>query len=296
MSDDADGSIEAFDLLSNEVRLDILRTLGEAMAGDDELPLTFTELQRRVGVEDNGRFNYHLSELTGQLVAKREGGYELKPPGTHIYQAIVSGLYTDDRGTDPVPVEGEHCPYCGAEAAAWYDDSRFHLGCSACDNLVIRYIIPPASFDRDDPESLLRAGGAYILRDQVSTRQGICPYCAGQIERELIEEGGEIEEFNERVYSAVAKFVCERCGWSMHSGVPFAMNTEPAVIGFFEDHGEAIFERHPWSIYQYAEDEVLDRDPWRVEVRCRIDGDVLRLVVDDDVRVVETELLAAPQR
>lgn len=293
MRDDADGSIEAFDLLSNEVRLDILRALGEAEAAGEEMPISFTDLQRRVGVEDNGRFNYHLSELTGRLVAKGEGGYELKPPGSNIYQAIVSGAYTADEGTDPVPVEDEHCPYCGAEAAAWYEDSRFHLGCSACDNLVIRYAIPPASFDREQPESLLRAGGTYILRDQLSMRQGICPYCAGSVERELLEGGGELEEFNERVYSSVAKFLCERCGWSMHSGVPFAMNIEPAVISFFHDHGIAIFERYPWSIYQHAEDEVLSRNPLRVEVRCRIDDDVLRLVIDEDVAVVETERLAA---
>jgi len=289
MSGDVDEPIEAFDLLSNQVRLDILRTLGEAMA-DDEVPLSFTELQDRVGVDDNGRFNYHLTKLTGRLVAKRADGYELKPPGNNIYQAIISGAYTDDTGTDPVPVDGEHCPYCGADAAAWYEDSHFHLGCSSCDNLVIRYPIPPASFDRDRPESLLVAGGACILRDQASMRQGLCPYCAGNVTSQLVEEGGKLEEFNERVYSSVAMFVCERCSWSMHCGVPFAMNIEPAVVGFFHDHGEAIFERYPWSIYQYAEDEVLSRNPWRVEVRCRIDDELLRLVVDEDVQVVEKDV------
>lgn len=293
MRDDAGGSIEAFDLLSNEVRLDILRALGEADAAGEEMPVSFTDLQRRVGVEDNGRFNYHLSELTGPLVAKREDGYELEPPGSNIYQAIVSGAYTADEGIDPVPVEEEDCPYCGAEAAAWYEDSRFHLGCSDCDNLVIRYAIPPASFDREQPESLLRAGGTYIFRDQLSMRQGICPYCAGSVDCDLNEEGGTLEEFNERVYSSVATFTCNRCGWSMHSGVPFAMNIEPAVISFFHEHGIGIFERYPWSIYQYAEDEVLSREPWRVEVCCRIGDDMLRLVIDEDVTVVETERLAA---
>lgn len=290
MSADGDGSIEAFDLLSNEVRLDILRTLGEAMAGEDDAPLSFTDLQRRVGVEDNGRFNYHLTKLTGRLVAKREGGYELRPPGNNIYQAIVSGAYTDDGGTDPVAVDGEYCPYCGDDAAAWYEDNHFHLGCCSCDNLVIRYPIPPASFDRGRPESLLTAGGTYILRDQTSMQQGLCPYCAGDVEGELTTEGGKLEEYNERLYSSVARFVCDRCSWSMHCGVPFAMNIEPAVVSFFYDHGIAIYERHPWSIYQYAEDCVLSQDPWRVEVRCRIDDDVLRLVIDEDVDVVEADV------
>ncbi|NHX35882.1 MULTISPECIES: winged helix-turn-helix domain-containing protein [Halolamina] len=287
-----DGSIEAFDLLSNEVRLDILRTLGEAMAAD-ESPLAFTELQQRVGVEDNGRFNYHLTRLVGRLVDKEEDGYELKPPGNNIYRAIVSGAYTDDGGIDPVPVEGETCPYCGADAAAWYEDSHFHLGCSECDNLVIRYPIPPASFDRDRPESLLAAGGAFILRDQTAMRQGVCPYCAGEVSGRLTEEGGELEEFNERIYSSVARFVCGRCSWSMHCGVPFALNIEPAVVSFFHDHGIAIFDRHPWSIYQYADDRVCSRDPWRVEVTCRIDDDLLRVVIDENVDVIETEVESA---
>jgi hypothetical protein len=70
---DVDESIEAFDLLANEIRLDILRTLGEAMAGDGKTPISFSELQRRVGVEDNGRFNYHLDRLLGTFVEKADG-------------------------------------------------------------------------------------------------------------------------------------------------------------------------------------------------------------------------------
>ena len=289
MSGDLDGPIETFDLLSNEVRLDILRTLGEAMAGGDA-PLTFTDLQRRVGVEDNGRFNYHLTKLTDRLVAKREDGYELKPSGNNIYQSIVSGAYAENGDIDPVPVDGEQCPYCGADAAAWYADSQFHLGCRACENLVIRYPIPPASFDRERPESLLAAGGAYILRDQASMRQGICPYCAGEVESRLVEDGGELEEFNERVYASVARFRCRRCSWSMHCGVPFALNIEPAVVSFFHDHDVATFDRHPWSICQYAEDRVLSQEPWRVEVSCRLGDERLRLTVDGDVDVIESEI------
>lgn len=293
MSGDVDKSRQAFDLLSNEVRVDILRALGEAMAGDNEVALSFSTLQQRVGVTDNGRFNYHLTKLTDRLVTKREDGYKLRPPGTTIYQAIVSGAYTDDEGTVPVPVDGEYCPYCGADEEAWYEESHFHLGCGACDNLVVRYPIPPASFDRDQPDSLLTAGGAHILRDQVSMHQGICPHCSGPVASSLTEEGGELEKFNERVYSSVAKFVCARCSWSMYCGVPFALNTEPAVIGFFENHDINVFDRHPWSIYQYADETAVSRDPWRVEISCRIDGETLRLIVDGDVEVIETELLTS---
>lgn len=51
---------EAFAVLGNEIRVDILRALWEA--GE---PLAYSELQERIGVCDSGRFNYHLRKLVG---------------------------------------------------------------------------------------------------------------------------------------------------------------------------------------------------------------------------------------
>lgn len=287
MSERVDRSIEAFDLLSNELRLDILRTLGEANADGEEMPMAFSELQRRVGVTDNGRFNYHLSRLVGRFVEKTDGGYELRPPGMRIYQAIISGAYNDEEAVGPARVEGEFCDDCEAAGEAWYENSHFHLGCAECGKLIIHYPIPPGSFDADDPESMLTAASAWILRDHVSAGQGVCPYCAGVVDTELSGDDSGMEDLEERKYRGAVHYSCRRCSWVLHCNPPFAMTIHPVVVGFFAEHGIDVFASHPWATYSEAEEIVLSEDPWRVEIRYRVGDDEQRVVIDEHAEVVD---------
>jgi len=66
----------AFDLLSDPTRVAILQELAAA----DE-PLGFTALRERAGVQDSGRFNYHLTRLRDRLVTHTDRGYELTDDG-----------------------------------------------------------------------------------------------------------------------------------------------------------------------------------------------------------------------
>lgn len=72
---------EAFSILGNDIRLDIIRVLWEAGAAnqyDDVCSATatmsFTELRRRVDITDNGKFNYHISKLTPHFVRQTDEG------------------------------------------------------------------------------------------------------------------------------------------------------------------------------------------------------------------------------
>jgi hypothetical protein len=287
MSEGVDRSIEAFDLLSDELRLDILRTLGKAMAGDDEMPMSFSELQRRVGVDDNGRFNYHLTQLVGRFVEKMDGGYELRPPGIRVYQAIISGAYTDETNVEPARIEGEFCNECEAAGEAWYENNHFHLGCVECGKLIIHYPIPPGSFDRTDPESMLTAGSAWLLRDQITAQQGVCPYCAGTVETALSGDESGMEELDERKYTGVVSFECQRCSWALYCNPPFAVSTDPVVVSFFGTHEIDVFDRHPWATYPNAKERVLSTDPWRVEVRYHVDDADLHVTIDEAGEIVD---------
>lgn len=293
MSEGVDGSIEAFDLLSDELRLDILRTLGEAMAGDDEVPMSFSELQRRVGVEDNGRFNYHLTQLVGRFVEKTETGYKLRPPGISVYQAIISGAYTDEADVEPARVEGEFCRDCEADGEAWYENSHFHLGCAECGKLIIHYPIPPGSFDRNDPESMLSAGSAWLLRDHVTANQGVCPYCAGTVDATLSDDDSGMEPLDERKYTGVVSFSCRRCSWVLYCNPPFAMSTDPIVVSFYSKHGIDVFARHPWATYPDAEERILSENPWRVEIRYHAGDEELRVTIDETASIVEVSEVTA---
>lgn len=79
--DDAAGLTpeDAFAVLGDETRLNVVRVLWSAGASheyddvdDTASTMPYSELRRRVGVEDDGRFNYHLSKLlVGALRPRR---------------------------------------------------------------------------------------------------------------------------------------------------------------------------------------------------------------------------------
>jgi DNA-binding transcriptional ArsR family regulator len=106
-----DGEVsDALAVLAEETRVRILRTLAEA-----EDPMAFSELRRAVGVEDAGRFNYHLSRACEHFVRETESGYELERAGARL----VTAADVDVAGREPEPTDavdpdpGEPCPVCG---------------------------------------------------------------------------------------------------------------------------------------------------------------------------------------
>jgi hypothetical protein len=277
----------AFDLLANETRLDIIRALGEMLGDDERYPMAFSELQQSVGVDDNGKFNYHLQKLDGRFVERTDEGYRLRPPGISVYQAVIAGTYTGSLTVERTEVPGEHCPKCGADVDVWYENARFHLGCQECDELGIRYPIPPGSFDPEDPKTLLSAGATWIFRDQVSMRRGICPYCAGTVSGELTDDREPMDDVGHDAFEMMAEFTCQRCHWSIYSDLPIALNNHPAVVAFFYDHEVNVFEQHPWADLSGVSETVLSTEPWEVSVVFSIDGDELHVVIDEEVSVVD---------
>ncbi|MEF8801746.1 MAG: helix-turn-helix domain-containing protein, partial [Halolamina sp.] len=99
---------DAFAVLGNETRMEILQTLGEA----DE-PLPFSELRGRVGMRDSGQFNYHLGKLDGHFIKDTDGGYALGQKGSRVIEAVLSGAVTDTPVLDRTPVDMS-CYCCGA--------------------------------------------------------------------------------------------------------------------------------------------------------------------------------------
>lgn len=65
---------EAFAVLGNEIRIQILRTLADADGS-----ATFGTLREAVGVGNPGKFNYHLGKLTDEFIEQTEDGYRLRP-------------------------------------------------------------------------------------------------------------------------------------------------------------------------------------------------------------------------
>ncbi|ERH08552.1 MAG: hypothetical protein J07HX64_00293 [halophilic archaeon J07HX64] len=100
-------ALDALAALGNEHRIRILRALAEA-----ETPLSFSELRRRVGIDDTGRFNYHLGELCGRFVRNGESGYELGTAGERVVLAAAD-LDPEAAAVTGQQAAAEGCPVCG---------------------------------------------------------------------------------------------------------------------------------------------------------------------------------------
>lgn len=289
MAEDPDASSEPFELLASEIRLDIVRALGEAMAGGEHTPLAFSELQGAVGVDDNGKFNYHLSQVLGTFVEKVEEGYRLKPTGISVFQSVKAGTYSGDVTVEPTKI-GDACVTCDGETSIWYEDGRVFTGCESCDDVNLRYPLPPGTFDREDFESLVRAASTRISRDYRSFLRGVCPYCSGRVASTIRREipNGITDELS-KSRSVFGSHSCRRCYWFVQFSLETGFQEYPAIVSFLYERGLNLFDVRPWNApYEYAVEE-RSTDPLRVAVTYEYDGDSRTLVVDGSLDVVTVE-------
>jgi len=128
---------EAFPVLGDETRLQILRTLGEA-----DTPLVFSELYDRVEYDGTANFNYHLTKLAGLFVRETDEGYTLRRAESRIVEAVLSGAVTDDPVLDRAPVDMP-CPMCGGSMEVSYREESIVGHCSECSGTRSGASVPP---------------------------------------------------------------------------------------------------------------------------------------------------------
>lgn len=274
----------AFRLLASEVRLAIVEALGDAMAGGSHSPLPFSDIQERVGVEDNGRFNYHLRQLVGHFVESVEEGYRLRLPGVLVYQAVRSGAYVDSTAVDPQPA-GDPCTNCDDELQIWYDGARFTVGCRDCEDTDIQYPLPGWDAEDDDADDLLSVANRRIHRDMTSMRQGICPYCSGRVDASLSDDREGLP--SDAPEESVVHYTCRRCHWFMHTSPGGPASTHPAIVAFFYEHGYAFPDYRAWRPPGEFTHAVESREPLRISVTFEVEADARALVLDEEAEVVE---------
>lgn len=286
-TDDHDGETptDAFATLGNETRMAIVRELADAGAiGPDAEAVPFEKLRESVGVEDSGRFNYHIGELRGHFVERTGDGYVLSYGGREVVAAVHAGTYTDDHA-----VTGPHpCPVCDAEAEATYDDGFLAIECP--NEHPVRSTFPPgAAADRSLDE--LVSAAMLVTRQKVErVLEGICAQCSGPlgtpaIRTETVPIGpdGPFE-------AHLLTWECPRCG-GKHSVTPgMVAFRHPTVRAFHYERGVDLLEErllaHEWVLP--GAETLLQEDPYRFEVAITLDGECLEVVVDEEGSVLET--------
>ncbi|MFB6123020.1 MAG: helix-turn-helix domain-containing protein [Haloferacaceae archaeon] len=290
MTDDAPtGDLDAaaaetyFQSLADPTRVRVLAALARAEAAG-ETPLSYSDLQSRVGVRDNGRLNYHLSRLDGRFLVREDGAYALRPAGRFAHLVAVKSARDD--ADAPVETDAD-CPDCGDRLVARQADGSFLVACRDCGRAAARADEPfvrPSAVDR---ETFLDALDRTIRERVGFLSRGLCPRCrAGAVATAPADGDGNGVRYCHR---------CDACA-GVHRTTPGELLLgHPDVVAFHRRHGVELGDGRAWALPFVAggAGDVRSRDPWRVAVSVPVDGSDLTCVLDGDGVVVSTSTRTA---
>lgn len=170
----------AFSLLSHEIRLDILLALLDEWAGAYTAAKSYSELMDAVGMNDSGKFNYHLERLRGVYVRKTDDGYVPTASATALYRMVLAHRPTES--TDQSIDVDAPCPSCGADAIGRYEGSFLTVACAACEWPGLTYGFPANGLENRTGDDVLEAVERRTLHHAALGGSGQCPFCAGTTE------------------------------------------------------------------------------------------------------------------
>lgn len=279
---------EIFRLVGNDQRMRIMEILWEEFEFADYVTgihqsVPFSDLFERAGAEDSGNFNYHVNQLTGNLI-ERDDGYRLSPLGYNLMRAIErysSFTYFTIKGSqldDP-------CPFCGGTLQGAYERELVGITCRDCDALNdgnFTYVQIPGTYAGDfEIESMLDLGSLLIEERVAYTKHGVCPDCYAPLDRQLTKCGGHATDGTENCPICDQRFGleirahCEVCGWGGAGPfVEFAV-IDPLARGFMTEAGCGPDQVGPWQ-YRLALFEAISEIDTNPRAPC------YELVMEDD--------------
>jgi len=305
---DAAAADEAFKLLSDGTRLELLQALWEAHDPENPEPVRFADLRERVSIGDSGQVHYHLDRLTDHFVRHTEEGYELRESGKRIVRTILSGTALVDREIEPVEVDTS-CPYCGGQTLLSYKNGWRYLECAECDvrcvpsfppGVISMSEFPPSGLRDRTPSEISDADWIWSAHRRASVMDGVCPECAGNMPITSIticdDHQPDWEEYQycencESIFRMIVSHVCEQCKYRWSMPISNYLTIEPAVSAFYYDHGIEFDLATPeqFGLLLDVEKEQLSEDPLRIRLTIPLEGDELGLTFDDQMDVVSME-------
>lgn len=301
---------EAFALLGNETRVQILRELGAT----DDGTLSFSELRDRVGIERGQNFNYHLNRLLGHFVGKVDDQYQLRPAGRRVVEAILSGSMTDSPQIDRTEIDFM-CWYCGTPTIELsYRDEIVTLYCADCggnygnssetfgmatpadSDRLGAMTLPPAGIKSRSPRDVAQTALSRYLLEMESIVANVCPRCSAPVETTLAvcqdhsDDEGVCKRCGRR-YAAAVDIECANCILRKQETILglYLLAVSP-VQSFLIDHGfdtaAPSFERLFEMLAPYGEDIHTNDSLW-VEITFTLRGESLTLTIDDELHVVD---------
>lgn len=305
---------DAFAVLGNETRMEILRTLGDANQS-----LSFSELREQVGIGDSGQFNYHLDKLEGHFVSKSDGEYALRQAGKRVIEAVLSGAVTEAPIIDRTGIEMD-CPYCDGPLEMRYFEERAEMYCTECagtygstptqstaesidDGFLGTLFLPPAGLEGRTPLEIMETGATWVNLRSLAAAGGICPRCSAPVETEVtVCESHDVTaglcEQCDRHHQVRFESQCTNCIFTTSGvyGARLVMN--PDFLSFQVDH-----DLNPVTPNRVAEwirllldyeENVISTEPFEARFTFTLDEEAITLTVDDELEVVAADRLTIP--
>ena len=278
---------DAYAALTDETRVRILLELAAHYRNAwSEGWLSFSELRDRVGVEDAGRFSYHLGELQDEYVRKVGGEYRPQVAALEIAAAIRAGTYegatttADERRTDYA------CPHCDEALVLTYRNRLLYLGCDT-HGAALAYPTPPRALQGRTLSAVVdlslrkHAGDVALLRD------GACPHCWGPAE--LTYPRGSVPDsylLDDVPYATAA---CETCWLCYPLPVAHTVLGHPAVETLYAEHGlgPTAAQLGPHNLARTTGVDLRDEDSSGARLTVELDEGSLALDIDEDCSVVD---------
>lgn len=276
-----DQAAEAFRTLGDPTRVAIIVELVIAGRSGDA-PLSFAELRRRTGIDDSGRFNYHLDQLQPRFVESTDDGYSAR------YAASLANALVQSRAAPSGSIELETpidrpCLLCDEPPVAHYGSDRLTIRCETTDEQLMGIPVPPsiaADGTMDDIVSFAEVQGRNHL---LHGRQGRCADCWSSVERYVdpVEFPPDAAHHWQSLTPPLqAYFDCDRCQLEFSIPLRVVVGDHPTIVAFHHDHGVAIDgikTLRDFSAMLVESTEVTD------------DGAVLMFAADDDRLEVEVD-------
>jgi len=182
-----------FAFLGNDVRLQILHSLYERTVepGPMASAASYSTVRADVGVEDSGRFSYHLDKLTDRFITRHDGGYRLREAGREVVRLHRTGVLSSEPTVAFEPVEAA-CFHCGATAEAGYEGGYLLTRCPECPGLLDHELsphgtlsalaYPPSGVESaPDVETIFRRAHHRLEHRMAMMGSGFCGRCGGNV-------------------------------------------------------------------------------------------------------------------
>jgi hypothetical protein len=272
---------DAFALLGHDLRLEILLALLSHWEAVETEPQRYSELMRAVGMEDSGKFNYHLDRLRGVYLRKTDDGYVPTASATALYRAVLAHRPTETPARTQLD-PGIDCPNCGVALVGVYEREFFSLRCDSCDSVVgeFTYPLPKNSLAERTDREVLEAVYDRAREHIGLARRGQCPDCGGTTTRDV-----EVSAITET--ESPVRIDCDTCTWTVRTGFLLPFLTDARVLAALDGVGVAVEDCSPWELPEPTA-MVTGADPVQVDLVVTAGEGEVTITIDNDLSVQET--------